>query len=141
MADYQLAIKDTLQAEGAFNSKFGYVNDKDDAGGETVAGVARKFHSLWEGWKIVDSLKKHPRFPYNLKESKELNELVISFYKHEFWDKIGGDNIKSQNIASMLLKSAVHEGVVPAIKRAESIVGIERTGKTSEELENKLNSL
>lgn len=141
MADYKIAIKDTLQAEGAYNSKFGYVNDKDDSGGETVAGVARKFHPLWEGWKIIDSLKKHPRFPYNLKDSSELNELVISFYKHEFWDKIGGDLINSQNIANMLLKSAVHEGFVSAIKRAESIVGLERTGKISEDLRNKLNSL
>ena len=32
----------------------GYVFDPDDSGGETYKGVARKFHSKWEGWSKID---------------------------------------------------------------------------------------
>lgn len=141
MADFNIAIKDTLTKEGAYNKKLGYVNDPRDRGGETVAGIARKFWGHLPLWKIVDSYKKHPRFPFILKDDKELWLQILAFYKKEFWDRIGGDSIDSQSIADMILGSGVHEGFVPAIKRAEIIVGIEPTGKFSEELKDKLNAL
>ena len=49
---YKEAIKKTLKYEG------GYVNDKDDRGGETYRGVSRRYHPNWSGWKIVDEYKQ-----------------------------------------------------------------------------------
>ena len=41
----------------------------------------------------------------------------------------------------MLVDSAVLEGIKPAVKRAQKIVGITQSGEFSEELKIKLNSL
>ena len=41
MADYKKAIEKALKNEG------GYVFDPDDAGGETFAGIARRYHKIW----------------------------------------------------------------------------------------------
>ena len=70
-----------------------------------------------------------------------LNEYVVDFYKRNFWVPIGGDNIKDQSIANMLVDAAVLEGIKPAVKRAQKIVGITQSGEFSEELKIKLNSL
>jgi len=142
MAKYIEAISDTLLAEGAFNNSLGYVNDKDDRGGETVAGIARRFHPFWEGWALVDyHKKKKPNFPFSLKHDEKLIQLVMAFYKPEFWDKIDGDHLSDQDIASMLLKEAVLSGTVSAVKRAESIVGMSKTGLVTNELIKRLNAL
>lgn len=141
MADYFKAISDTLLKEGAYNDKLGYVNDPDDRGGETVAGIARKFWGNLGLWNIVDLLKKEATFPYNLKKNEILIQQIMTFYKKEFWDKIGGDKIKSEFIADKLLKSAVHEGFKPAIKRAEMLVGLAETGVITDELIKRLNNL
>jgi lysozyme family protein len=126
MADYLIAIKPVLAVEG------GYANDPNDRGGETFRGIARKFWTNWGGWKYVD-----------VKDFKNpiLNDLVMSFYKVNFWNPIGGDKINSQPIANILVDSAVNEGISPAIKRAEVIVGLPETGHISDTLINKLNSL
>ena len=70
-----------------------------------------------------------------------LQDSVVSFYKRNFWEPVGGDNIKDQDIANMLVDSAVLEGIKPAVKRAQKIVGITQSGEFSEELKIKLNSL
>lgn len=53
MAEFAKAYKKLEVAEG------GYVNDPDDAGGETYKGVSRKANPNWIGWIILDDLKKH----------------------------------------------------------------------------------
>jgi len=141
MAKYIDAINDTLRAEGIFNGSLGYVKDPQDAGGETVAGISRRFHPTWDGWKIVDGYKNKPNFPYTLKKDEILIQKVMAFYKPNFWDKIDGDHIKDQEIASMLLKEAVLGGYRKAIKRAESIVGLTETGVITTDLIRKLNAL
>ena len=65
----------------------------------------------------------------------------MSFYRDNFWNKVGGDFIDDQDIADMLVDAAVNEGIKPAVKRAQKIVGIAQTGEFSEELKTKLNSL
>lgn len=48
-----------------------------DAGGLTCAGIARKYHPKWEGWKLVDK---------GVRDWKSLKPYVISFYKKEYND-------------------------------------------------------
>src|SRR5665647_1744031 len=128
MANFKSAITKVLLTEG------GYVNDPNDNGGETYKGIARKFWAVWIGWLIIDNQKTLPNFPVNLKRIVRLNELVIEFYKVNFWDKIGGDSINNQSVADLLVDSAVNEGTVPAIKRAQGIVDIAQTGHVTNEL-------
>ena len=142
MADYKAAIKRILPTEGyILSKKVGYVCDKDDTGGETIGGVARNSWSKWAGWAIVDVAKKQPDFPMNLVGNMQLYDLLLDFYKTNFWDKIGGDQIASQTIANNLVDSAVNEGIKPAVKRAQGIVLLAQTGIVTPELVEKLNSL
>jgi len=136
MADYRKAIAKVLLIEG------GYVNDKDDNGGETYKGIARKFWPKWSGWVIIDICKKDSKnFPKNLKLNPTLNELIIGFYKLNFWDKIGGDGIKSESIASILVDTAVLEGIKPGVRKAQEIVGLAQNGIVDINLVTKLNLL
>lgn len=135
MADYKKSILKVLQNEG------GYVNDPNDNGGETYCGISRKFFPAWLGWILVDAAKHETPFPAILKTKVDLQHLVIDFYKKEFWDKIEGDKIYGDDIAFLLVDSAVNEGIVPAVKRAQVLCGLEATGHVNDELLNALNSL
>ena len=66
---------------------------------------------------------------------------IKAFYKANYWDKVCGDKLKSQNIANILFDTAVLEGYVAAIKRAQNIVGITANEVMNEELLTKLNAL
>jgi len=123
MADFKLTINKVLHFEG------GFVNDPNDNGGETYCGISRKFWPDWGGWPIIDT------------GSFKVGDLVQLFYKINFWDKIGGDKIADQSIADLLMDSAVNEGIVPAVKRAQSIVNVTQDGIISDTLISKLNSL
>ena len=135
MADYKQAIAKVLLTEG------GYVNDPDDAGGETYKGIARNFWPKWIGWSVIDRAKGHDDFPHCLASNSLVLDSVISFYKLNFWDKIGGDQIASQDITENLVDSAVNEGVKSAVRRAQAIVGLAETGIIDSELVKRLNRL
>jgi len=92
----------------------GYANDASDLGGETYRGIARKFHPSWAGWAIIDRYTK-PRPNFDparidriLSQNPELDALVLSFYRVEFWNKFGGDNIADQAVANELYDTAVN---------------------------------
>lgn len=135
MSNFKIAIVKILSSEG------GYSNDPDDTGGETYRGISRKFWPKWTGWAVIDSAKKRAGFPANLKSTNILGDAVMNFYRFNFWDAIGGDSIKNQSISNMLVDSAVNEGIVPAIKRAQKIVSLPQTGHVTDELLTKLNTL
>ena len=139
MADFNVSVKDTLVHEG-INTNMGYVNDPTDRGGETIAGIARKFHPNDPIWALVDSAKKG-NFPQNLKDIPGILDKIKDFYRANYWNKVHGDELKSQKIANILLDTAVLEGYTAAIKRAQGIVGETQNGIMTQELINKLNSL
>ena len=142
MADFNLAIGKIFTAEGYIEGKnMGYVNHPADRGGETIAGIARNFWKNEPLWNIVDSAKKQPNFPKSLLTNKQLAEMIRAFYKKNFWDKIGGDKIKSQNIAKELVDMAVNSGVSNGIKMAQRVVGLPQTGIANDLLIEKLNML
>ena len=133
MANYKIAIDPILQTEG------GWVNNPNDNGGETYRGISRKFWPSWGGWRLIDQHRLNPDFPKTLARDAYLQDLVVGFYKTNFWDKIGGDGINDQSIADLLVDSAVNEGISPAVKRAQGIVGLPQTGHITDELVEKLN--
>lgn len=114
MANYEIEFKKLILNEG------GYVNDKDDTGGETYLGISRKFNPAWSGWKFVDEIKK--KFPnYSnkqlttiLKVNKVLTNSARQYYKVQYWDKLKLDNERVQELAHQMFDTAVNMGITIA---------------------------
>ena len=111
MADFNEAHRKTQIIEG------GYVNNRSDRGGETYKGIARKYHSGWEGWDIIDKIKQIKVIRRNeIVKDKILDKMVDDFYKLNFWDANNLDNIENQNIAEELFDTGVNMGTMVAAK-------------------------
>jgi len=108
MANFKIAYGKTNKWEG------GYANVAGDNGGETYAGITRKNFPHWKGWGIVD--RRKPLKNGAIISDSALEGLIHDFYKTEFWDKIGGDNIEYQELADQLYDQAVNGGVPSALK-------------------------
>ena len=48
----------------------GWVNDPNDIGGETYRGISRKFNPKWNGWSVIDEMKKKGLIKKNYTDSK-----------------------------------------------------------------------
>lgn len=117
MADFKPAYEIIKRWEG------GYANVPTDKGGETYAGIARRFWPNWSGWEIVDN-KPHPirnntKFP-------ELDYAVENFY-HQLWTAGRFDQIASQEVANIAFDFRVNSGTT-AIKKIQQIVGASADG-------------
>jgi lysozyme family protein len=122
MADSKQPIIDTIEAEGL------YSNDPEDTGKETVLGLTRVADADWNGWFLVDQLKKQPNFPDNLEASKTiLTSMATSYYKKKYWNAIRGDEILNQDEANSIFDMYVNKGKT-AIILAQRALGIEETG-------------
>lgn len=132
MADFDLEFKKIIAAEG------GYANDKDDKGGETYMGISRRANPNWKGWDIIDTLKRvfpNPKYKDNI----ELTNLVKSYYKANYWDRINLDNINNLKLAHQLFDTAVNMGVNKAIKLLQRVLGLKETGVLTKDLIRKIN--
>jgi len=121
MADFDIAFNATMGHEG------GYVNDPDDAGGETYRGIARRYNPQWEGWNIIDDTK--PNIP-----DDKLDRHVRNFYEVMYWDVNRLDDFP-QVIANEMFDTAVNMGVTRAAKFLQSALNyLNRNGKLFSEL-------
>ena len=129
MADYDVAYDITLAHEG------GYDNDPDDAGGETYKGVARKFYPTWAGWAIIDAAKEEPNFPESLKDNIVLDSMIREFYKINYWNRIGGDDLSEQLLANELFDTGVNMGVSRAVEFLQKALNVlNRSGKLYDDI-------
>jgi lysozyme family protein len=81
----------------------GYVNRADDKGGETYCGVSRKWHPNWDGWEIVDAVKtQRPLERGDIIEDAQLEQLLETFYRVQFWEQISGDQIEKDSVAAYI---------------------------------------
>ncbi|MBI1770559.1 MAG: N-acetylmuramidase [Bacteroidetes bacterium] len=122
MALFETALQKTLLNEG------GYANDPDDPGGETYKGVARNIFSKWDGWQIVDSLKQQSGFPSSLDKNGDLQNKIRDFYKANFWDRVQGDEINDEHVASSIFDFAVNTGVSTSAILAQHVVNANPDG-------------
>lgn len=122
MADFTQAFQLMIAHEG------GYGNDPDDPGGETYKGVARKIFSKWDGWTKVDMLKRQSDFPANLDKDVSLQEDVSHFYRVTFWDKMNGDQITNQDVASSIFDFGVNAGIGTSASLAQLVIGANSDG-------------
>jgi len=111
MADFEPAFQRLMRDESIILS-----NHAADRGGLTYAGISRKFHPDWEGWKHIDA------------GSTPSTQLVRDFYHVEYWMPIHGDRIKDQRIAEALFSQFANMGS-NAIKLAQSVLGVADDGK------------
>lgn len=119
MADFKQVIGHIRKHEG------GYVNDPQDAGGETYCGITRKNFPHWEGWVIVDRYKP---LKYNqIIADKLLEDMVDTFYYKTKWCAVYGDKINSQQVAYMLMDWYVNSGT-HATRALQRIVGVKSDG-------------
>lgn len=130
MADFNIAYKITSANEG------GYANVSGDAGGETYKGIARNYHPKWDGWAIIDSIKKANPFltrkelDMRLAAIPELQTSVKTFFKINFWDINWLDKFNSQDIANELYDTGVNFGPQRALKMLQEAVNFTRTDVT-----------
>ena len=111
-AEFEIAYGETEIREG------GYVNDPADRGGETHAGISRRFHPGWAGWQIIDQIKRdHPEdFMKRVDDSERLTQLAKDLYRQHYWAPIRGDEIPNQQIANKLFDTGVNQGVARSVK-------------------------
>lgn len=110
-----------------------------DSGGETWSGISRKSNPSWSGWKILDQIKNKKNGQKI--STPELEERKQSLYRTNYWNPIWGDEIKNQKVANDLYDTAVNMGPSTSIKLSERQFGMKETGRMSDELLNKLNSV
>lgn len=123
MADFEQAFQKLMKEEG-----FVLSDHKDDKGGQTFAGIARKFHPDWTGWKYVDAGTTPP------------TQLVRDFYHTEYWLPAKGDQFSDQRVAEAIFSQYVNMGV-NALKMAQIAAGViadGRIGPKSVEAINKM---
>lgn len=134
MANFNKEFQKVILAEG------GYVNDSDDAGGETYLGISRRNNPNWIGWEVIDEEKKKGLKYINsrLKRDKSLTNAANLLYKQKYWDVLELDDIPSQRIAHQLFDTAVNCGITTAIRIAQQITRMTITGKWSDELKYNL---
>ena len=131
MADSKISINKTLKFEG------GYVNDPSDDGGETFAGISRKFHPDWIGWSILDKTEDKN----SLLKDIEFMSHVQDWYKENYWDKVQGDNILSQDVANNIFDLGVNSGTKRAIKYAQIVSKAKVDGIFGKNTLNAINSM
>lgn len=128
MADFEPAFEKTMRNEGGFVLH----NVSGDRGGQTYAGVARRFHPGWKGWNIIDQGDM---------ENAGLTQMVRDFYKEKFWDKMKGDDLSDQEIAETLFDFSVNAGVRTASKLAQLVVGATPDGVIGPKTTAKINEM
>ena len=135
MAEFKGAIPYILINEGGFSA------DKDDAGNAggkiTYAGITELNYPNWQGWAII---RQHMPLSWNEKiQDDNLNSLVNQFYYSEFWQKICGDLIDSQAVATYLLDWQVNSGA-HASKAVQKCCGCVPDGMIGKTTLNSINN-
>lgn len=135
MANFDIEFEKLIFTEG------GYVNDSDDAGGETYLGISRKNNPNWGGWKTIDSIKEiygTKNITARLKENESLTNNAKLLYKINYWNVLELDDIPNQDIAHQLFDTCVNCGKSIAIRIAQQVLLMTVTGKWSDELKYNL---
>lgn len=101
------------------NDEGGYANNSDDHGGETYAGISRKFNPSWDGWITIDAMKniygvKDDLFEKSL-TTAGIKSKVMDFYKKSYWDLLHCADIESKEISLKLFDMAVNLGIPRAV--------------------------
>lgn len=121
--DFQTDTIPSLRYEG------GWADNPADKGGETIFGIARRFHGAWPGWSVVDGAKSSPSFPANVNSDQGLRALARDFYRTNFWDAIHGDELPWR-ASAVLFDMAINSDVKPAVRQFQVALNLCGAGLT-----------
>jgi lysozyme family protein len=135
MANFEIAFNRTEKFEG----KNVWTNIDGDSGEETWSGISRKANPSWIGWKLLDKIPNKKNGQVII--STELEKAKEDLYRVNYWNPVWGDKINKQDVANDMYDTSVNMGVGTSIKLSERQFKMKETGKMSNELLNKLNSV
>lgn len=108
------------------NANLLHKNPTED--GLTYYGIYEKAHPNWNGWGII---KRYLKIEPNLKKcslalsnNRELEFMVIGFYREEFWNKLKLDNVESEDKQIEILCFAINVGIKPCVKTLQMLLGV-----------------
>lgn len=107
----------------------GYANTKDDNGGETYAGITRKYHPELKIWKSLDKQKNKKAYMPTDDEWEEIDQI----YWLKYYSKVNADFLTDERLAYSLFDFSVNAGVVTAVKTLQKILGITVDGKCGQQ--------
>jgi hypothetical protein len=109
MADFTKAYKITILGnEGGYNPGLG---EK-----ETYRGIDRGANPKWDGWQIIDGIKKNNpnltigKMDILLSQNIALQHNIEKFYKANYWDTVNLDSVTDQQLANNLFDCSVNQG-------------------------------
>lgn len=109
MADFIKAYQITvLGNEGGYNPG---IDEK-----ETYRGIDRGANPQWNGWPIIDTVKKNNpgltigKINLLLSQNVALQQNIEKFYKTNYWDTVKLDQITDQQLANNLFDCSVNQG-------------------------------
>ena len=136
MSEFLPAYEETSPNEG------GWANNPHDSGGETAFGIARHYWPEWEGWPVIDGIKRgigaeppygtisHNQYAHQINAACRANptfmSMVSDFYQKNFWGDIGG--INDQELANKIYDMGVNSGTGEAAKLIQRCVGVNDDG-------------
>lgn len=114
MTNFDNIILWVLKFEDATLS--GIIKNLGDGGGLTRFGITQSAHpeldsTFWTTMFVTDAL-----------------ETAKQVYKTEYWNPIQGDNLPSDDLASVLMDFSVNSGVRRAVKTLQTILQIPKDG-------------
>lgn len=125
MANINEAFNKVLNLE--FSSPADALHYNSTEKGYTFMGIYEVAFPNWEGWRLVkQELNKAPMAKASsvLYYNQALQNLVLKFYKMNFWDKMRLDEVQSQKIAEELFVFAVNAGIPSAVRAAQKVINI-----------------
>ena len=105
LAAFDEAYALTKRSEG------GLVVHKNDRGGMTYFGIARRHWPNWYGWSAIDAELALHNGKIRKRFNQDMAAIVKDFYQENFWHEIEGDAIAmvDRDIAIMLFDIAVNQ--------------------------------
>lgn len=103
-------------------------NHATDPGGETFAGISRKYNPRAPIWPLVDAHKRtYAHAPPGaltraLAEDRILHAHVRQFYHDEFWHRINGDSLPPR-VALQVFDMAVNSDPKDAVRTLQAAIG------------------
>lgn len=135
MADFEIAHKRVAIFEGGYQC-MPQDNGNWTGGKKNVGKLIGTKYGI-SAPVLKEYLGKEPTSFDMLNLSVETSHKI---YKKNYWDKVWGDKIESQNIANQIYDNAVNAGVGEAIRQICRVYEIPERTSMSEDILKKLNN-
>lgn len=130
MANFNEAFQILMKLE--FSHPEDALDKNPTESGWTFMGIYQTAHPHWAGWDEIlgavalgGDIEKISRALYG---RENLRAQVRAFYKEAYWDRMRLDEVASQLKANEMFVFGVNVGIKPAVRAAQTVVGVEADG-------------